>query len=272
MITNTKIGYNGRLGNQMFQFASIVGIARRNNLNVKFPFNETPTNQSFADGIIRKVFNELNLAFNIPTEFFSNNIIVHNNYNEEYFHFNEHIFNTIKDDTNMDGYFQSEKYFEHIEDEIKSLFTFKQNIYSIAKNNFPNTDLETVSIHIRMGDYKFSNVHPVCNNEFYKNAIEKHFSDKPYYFIIFSDEIEQAKNMILITDNIMYIDTNNSYVELCMMTMCNHNIIANSSFSWWGAWLNPNENKKVIAPNKWFTGTYSDVNVSDIYCGDWIIL
>jgi hypothetical protein len=94
--------------------------------------------------------------------------------------------------------------------------------------------------------------------------------DNPYY-VIFSDDPEYCKTLFAASENVLYIDNNDPYVDLCLMSMCDHNIIANSSFSWWGAWLNKNPNKKVIAPKQWFGSAYSH-NTKDLYCNKWIVM
>ena len=120
--------------------------------------------------------------------------------------------------------------------------------------------------------------------EYYNKAIKQF--DKDSNFLIFSDDIEWAKNnfkgdnFYFITENKIegndVMDTLNiskgghpDYIELYMMSLCDHNIIANSSFSWWGAWLNENPNKKVIAPKKWFGPAYGDINDNDLVPETW---
>ena len=96
------------------------------------------------------------------------------------------------------------------------------------------------------------------------------------HYLVFSNDIEWCKYHLtkdsLGIKNIIYVENTKPYEDLLLMQQCNHNIIANSSFSWWGAWLNSNENKKVIAPKLWFGPAYKDFNSIDNYCNEWIII
>ena len=135
-----------------------------------------------------------------------------------------------------------------------------------------------MSIHIRRGDYvsnKITNLtHGVCGIEYYINAINyisKHV-EQPYFFV-FSDEPEWARENLKITFPITYINHNtsqNDFEDMRLLSLCKQHIIANSSFSWWGAWLSRNDNKIVIAPKKWFNEYKADTK--DLYPDDWIIL
>ena len=180
---------------------------------------------------------------------------------------------TIPDSVNLIGYYQSEKYFEHCEDEIKKIFTFKPKIKVKALEKIPKVIHDTVGIHVRVGDYLgLQQYHPVCDADYYSEAM-KHFQDKNYYFLIFSDNIDYCKEMFGESENILYISNNEPQVDMCMMSICEHNVIANSSFSWWAAWLNKSQDKKVIAPKKWFGPAYDGVNhTKDIYCKEWIVI
>ena len=130
---------------------------------------------------------------------------------------------------------------------------------------------ETISIHIRRGDYlEKEDRHPVCRMEYYQAAIEYIDTFNSPIFIIFSDDIEWCKKHF-IGDNYIFIQDEEDYIDLYLMSLCKHNIIANSSFSWWGAWLNKNINKKVIAPQNWF-GVNKRLPTQDIYCEEWIVL
>lgn len=278
MITYSKIGHFGRLGNQMFQFASVVGIAKKLGYEVKFPIENITEYQleDFKDGITRQC------VFEIPNVFTLNNSIldtksnimsnIEYKVNESYFHFNSEYFN-VPDNCDFNGYFQSEKYFKHIKNELKSLFQFKPDIQEKANEILSKYNNELVSIHVRRGDYVgLENYHPVCSPEYYMLASQE-FTDKNYTFVILSDDIEYCKSLFGEQENIYYSTNTNSYIDLCLMSMCNHNIIANSSFSWWGAWLNNNPNKKIIAPKQWFGPAYQYThNTNDLYCEGWKII
>jgi hypothetical protein len=277
MITYNKIGHFGRLGNQMFQFAATVGIARKASQGFAFPKENTevPSIEDFKDGVRREVYFDLPKYFpNVertlaPLE----QIQTYHVAQEPYFHFCPDLF-TVPDQTNLMGYFQSEKYFEHCSDLILGYFQFDKDIKKQAENNFPQfpTKVEYVSIHLRRGDYAgLQQFHPVMDADYYFDAMTQ-FMDGDYCFLIFSDDIQYAKELFGEQENIVYIEGNDPAVDMCMMTMCDHNVIANSSFSWWGAWLNDNTNKKVIAPKRWFGPAYKGVHdTKDLYPESWIV-
>ena len=277
MISYNKIGHFGRLGNQMFQFASTVGVANKTGHDVAFPKEnvDVPSVEHFKDGVRREVYFDLPKYFpNVertlaPLE----QIQTYHVAQEPYFHFCPDLF-TIPDQTNLMGYFQSEKYFEHCSDLILGYFQFDKDIKKQAENNFPKfpTKVEYVSIHLRRGDYAgLQQFHPVMDADYYFDAMTQ-FMDGDYCFLIFSDDIQYAKELFGEQENIVYIEGNDPAVDMCMMTMCDHNVIANSSFSWWGAWLNDNTNKKVIAPKRWFGSAYKGVHdTKDLYPQSWIV-
>lgn len=159
------------------------------------------------------------------------------------------------------GYWQSECYFEQIENSIRNVFAFDEKMLNeqtknclkeLCKNN-------AVSLHVRRGDYLLSyNAGTFCNisdTQYYSKAIELLLSktvDPAFY--VFSDDIEWVINNLTLPENTIFVDWNkgkDSWQDMFLMSVCKHNIIANSSFSWWGAWLNKNKNKIVIAPMQW---------------------
>ena len=277
MITYNKIGHFGRLGNQMFQFAATVGIARKANQVFAFPKENTeiPSVEDFKDGVRREVYFDLPKYFpNVertlqPLE----EIQTFHVAQEPYFHFCPDLF-TVPDQTNLMGYFQTEKYFEHCSDLILGYFQFDKEIKKKAENSFPQfpSKVEYVSIHLRRGDYAgLQQFHPVMDADYYFDAMTQ-FMDGDYCFLIFSDDIQYAKELFGEQENIVYVEGNDAAVDMCMMTMCDHNVIANSSFSWWGAWLNDNTNKKVVAPKRWFGPAYKGIHdTKDLYPQSWIV-
>ena len=158
-----------------------------------------------------------------------------------------------------DGYWQSEKYFLPIENQIREAFTFQVTDASLKRfikqmEDTPNT----VSVHLRRGDYKgVEDMYGgICTPEYYERAIsymEEHLENPTFY--IFSNDIAwvkenfKGKNFVYITSDMF--ETYENWYDMLLMSSCKNNIIANSSFSWWGAWLNRNKEKLVIAPKKW---------------------
>jgi hypothetical protein len=169
----------------------------------------------------------------------------------------------------IDGFFQSEKYFEKNKSKIIEFLKPIDTIVEHINLNYGELFKQrTTSIHVRRGDYLiYPNHHPTQSIEYYNKAIEltKDITD---LYIIFSDDIEWCKNNIKI-DNCIYIENEKDYIEINLMNMCNNNIIANSSFSLWGACMNQNKNKVVIGPKLWF-GPAIHFNTQDVLNNEWI--
>lgn len=267
MIAYQSIGNNGRIGNQLFQIASTIGIAINNNED--FYFNDSEIFKFFP-----KLQKNIKVNFSDFTEF----------YNEQDFCYQE--IKTLKEtNTVLFGYFQSFKYFENNWKIISDLLQIKNERFLNYKNQFQN--INTCSIHVRRGDYVTINQvdpfkpHPLIKLYYYYQAIEYVNAD---VYIIFSDDITWCKENFR-GDKFLFFDTGEQYkndmeydlFELETMSSFNNNIIANSSYSWWGAYLNKNINKKVIAPKNWFSEAYankiSKYNISDsLIPRNWILI
>jgi len=182
-------------------------------------------------------------------------------------------------DTYLDGFWQSEKYFAGIEEIIRKDFTFKtapegKNLELANKIKSVNA----LSLHVRRGDYVKNKAvmefHGTCSPEYYAKSV-KYISAKikDLHLFIFSDDADWCRQNLVFDLPSTYIDHNTgdkSYEDMRLMSLCKHHIIANSSFSWWGAWLNPSKEKIVIAPAKWFAA--ADHQANDIYPSTWIKL
>jgi len=280
MITFQNIGYMGRLGNQMFQFASTLGVAENINVEARFPLENCSNSQMsgpFDPDLGHNMGVKCDLAecFNIDSSYFipAGEIPVRYVYHEQDFAYNKEV-EHLPDFCSLHGYFQTEKYFSKYKELILSQFDFKQPYKDSAltyveniRNNSKSPRI--ASIHVRRGDYVMSpDHHPVCSIEYYEKAISEIEQDGDVKFIVFSDDLEWCRG-IFAGDSYVVSDLRNPYTEMCAMSLCDDNIIANSSFSWWAAWLNSNPNKKIIAPSRWF-GPLLNKNTSDIYCKDWI--
>lgn len=272
----------GGIGNQMFQYA--LGCALSVKLTVPFKldiscFDSHKIHNGFE---LDKVFNcEVDIAtkkdINKILEWQSSSFIMKftsipffsklrksSFVIEPHYHFWNGIEN-ITDNSYLVGYWQSEKYFQDIKKIIIKDFTFKS---SLKGKNIFYADLiqkqNSVSIHVRRGDYiksaKAYKTHGVCDIEYYDKALDIILKrvNSPHFFV-FSDEVEKAKYIIKSIIKkaeypFFFIDNNNgidSYNDMRLMSMCKHNIIANSSFSWWAGWLNSNQDKIVIAPQRY---------------------
>jgi len=183
----------------------------------------------------------------------------------------------LPDSCYLSGYWQSERYFADYAQTIREDFQFKEIPNSKNKEIVNRiSSVNAVSLHVRRGDYiSNSSIHPVCSLAFYAKAINYMVErvDNPMFFI-FSDDISWAKENLDIKFPVEYIDFNHekySYNDMRLMSLCKHHIIANSSFSWWGAWLNESNNKIVVAPKSWFSAE-SGINDIDLVPKDWVRL
>ena len=251
MISFKNLGYKGYLGNQMFQYATLKGIA---------------TNRGYWYSVPQREY-ELNQCFKIPptlSDEFEKTI------SEEKFEFDQILFNTCPDNINLDGYFQTEKYFKHIEDDIRKDFSFHKEIYdpSIHYMNSMFYGIEVISLHIRRGDYVTDPSFYPLSLDYYIAALEYLPKDIP---IVFSDDTEWCKTVFK-KDPFIISPFKDQFSDICLMSLCNYHIIANSSFSWWGSWLA--NSKQTIAPKNWFSskGSLSNWNTKDLYLPNWIVL
>jgi len=185
---------------------------------------------------------------------------------ESVLHYNSDI-EKAGPDVHLKGYFQSEKYFISIEEKLRNELVLQPDYISSVKNLGEKLRNEnSVSIHIRRGDYTTkaaADVHPLLTPSYYQNAIE-HIKQKipAPVFYFFSDDVEWTRNNLHV-ENAIFISGEISKTHLedfYLMSKCRHNIIANSSFSWWCAWLNDNRSKMVIAPKVWFTEGWQKID------------
>ena len=275
----------GGLGNQMFQYSIGLSLAKKNNTDLlidKRDFDKVSIHNGYElervfdikvkeakDFEIKKIIglNRYSLFRKIsnflPSKFNQNNYFL-----EEGVPFNKNYLE-IKNNSYIYGHWQSEKYFLDYENFIRKKFSFKKPL--ISKNLYfeelikkiPNS----VSLHVRRGDYinnaKNKSIFFDCNQGYYESAtkeIEKRIKDPTYF--IFSDDNNWVKKNLLFKQKHYFVDHNsnlNSYNDMHLMSLCDHNIIANSTFSWWGAWLNSNQQKIVVSPKQWFCNN-SDSN------------
>lgn len=190
--------------------------------------------------------------------------------------YNPRITRTTKN-VYLDGYWQSEKYFANIQDVIRHEFTVKyQQDHESQEIGKTIAETQSVSIHIRRGNYisnpKLNKIHGTCSLEYYQECVRR-IAEKiafPHFFV-FSDDprwVRENLNLEHPTTFISHNDAGKDYEDLRLMSMCQHQIIANSTFSWWAAWLNPNPNKIILAPRRWFNDASADTQ--DLLPDDWI--
>ena len=154
---------------------------------------------------------------------------------ENQFHFNQELFDTCPDNVSIYGFFQTEKYFSHIADSIKEDFKFSDEVRKNCMEVMSDMGKDPIGLHIRRGDYlQQSQDHPPCSLDYYEESL-KHFDDDRQV-IIFSDDPDWCKNQPLFKgDRFLISETGDNVYDLCLLTLCEDYIIANSSFSWWGA-------------------------------------
>lgn len=278
----------GGIGNQMFRYSLGRTLSVLNDSELKLdvtPFeNDNIRTYELGQFNIRE-----NFATNAEIEeiagkigllkrcFMRLNINSNNKYiRERSFAFDSKILD-LRGDLYLDGYWQTEKYFNNIAPLIRKEFSLKRSLDN--RNREIVDEMKTsnsVSMHVRRGDYitKKRTVFlsgGVCTLDYYYNAVKliESLVKKPVFYI-FSDDIQWTMQNIMLEHPTFYIDWNlgkNSYKDIVLMSLCKHNIIANSTFSWWGAWLNEHEGKIVISPSRWFN--YKLKDYKDVIPRDW---
>ena len=267
MISFDKLGNLGRLGNQMFQYASLRGIAKKHGYEYCLPPRSI---FGLYDPKVKNTDITLYECFKLPEVEYkiTNYPVIMEPPNQ----FHDSVWNSCSDNINLFGYYQFKTYFENIENEIRNSFIFVDDILNPCKEFFKQNfgTSEVISLHVRRTDYLESpDVHPIQDINYYKKSLEYFPKDIP--ILVFSDDIEWCKNQeIFSLDRFLFSEDNNTGVDLCLQTMCKYHIIANSSFSWWGAWLA--KSQKVIAPKNWFGGECAQKSINDLPFGNFEFL
>ena len=281
------VGTSGGLGNQMFQYAA--GLSLSNKLGIPLKLDI-----SWHNGKVSRKYllNNLNIS-NVECSFsrknyflelyqqykkrFSKKFMGVPIFRERFFHFSKD-FNAINSPVFLHGYWQSEKYFAPIRSILLKEFTLKEKMPDYCQailNEISNT--ESVCVHIRRGDYEsdqeVASIHGLCSlNYYYKCANEIAKTITSPSFFVFSDDPNWVKQNLNLNFNTIFVDINNHphnpHYDLSLMMACKYFIIANSTYSWWGAWLSSYKLKKVYAPINWFA--LNKFNSIDLIPTDWI--
>ena len=263
------IQLKGGLGNMFFQIAAGISFAKKLNTDLSVINLRSHLEYLNTDNLYQpKLKHSLDYLNLNQFKKFDTNSSFSGYLNAVHFPF-EYVDTLPPSEHLICGFFQSEKYFINEKQDILECFAPNENIKTILKKyNFLN--LRTTSIHIRRGDYlNYPDIHTVQNKDYYYESIEatKHKTDK---YIIFSDDIEWCKENFQ-GNEFIFIENEKDYIEIYLMSLCNNNIISNSSFGWWGAWMNQNEEKIVIAPKNWFgKSKHPDLTDQDIIPNKWI--
>ena len=285
----------GGLGNQMFQYAAGRALAEKNLSTLALDISAFSTYGLHQGFELQRIFacpakiatpsdiklvlgwQTMPLLRRVLSRHYFRRLVGDNLVLEPHFHYWPQI-NAVSGDCYLQGYWQSEKYFKDIESLLRADFTFQTAM--TGQNQQLSEHIRAVnaiSLHIRRGDYVNNPstlaTHGVCSPEYYRDAIQYIASRvaQPYFFI-FSDDMAWVKAQFKLDFPCQYVEHNTgseSYNDMRLMSLCQHHIIANSSFSWWGAWLNASADKIVIAPKKWFQ---IDKMTQDIYPDGWVRL
>lgn len=285
---------NGGLGNQLFQYALGRKLALERGVELRFDLSALEADSSYRQYRLnhfhiqgrptssqelerfyflqkKRLVNHIYAIFQRCLPYYRRRIVV-----EQSQVFDPNIFN-VPARVSLQGYWQSEKYFKDIEDVLRQELVVKVPLNEVNKEQLHLIlDSESVSLHIRRGDYvsnpTANNVLGVCSIEYYQKCIQLIAEKIPHtHFFVFSDDIEWAKLNLRIDYPVMFIDHNSveqDYDDFRLMQACKHHIIANSSFSWWAAWLSSSSSKIVFAPRRWFNDiSYYD---RDIVPSNWV--
>lgn len=308
MDTNKKlkvfIQLSGGLGNQMFQYAFAKAIISKTNGELYLDttllektyllgknvtrrkveldiFHLSRANKSYRPFTINLGYSKLSLRIYEWVNFFylKKKRIVKIIQNQRISPLD--FINKVTGNCYLIGSFQSELYFDDIKSEIVKEFEFKEDL--VGENKLTELLIKStnaVSVHVRRGDYLYSHnvdIHGVCSIDYYArgiNYIKSQINDCSFF--VFSDDIEWAKHNLNFGDSNNYFIAHNngpnSYNDMRLMSLCKHNIIANSSFSWWGAWLNQFSDKIVIAPQKWLNDDKYELMERSIVPHSWVKL
>ena len=273
-ITFKNLGAAADLGSQIQQYASLCAIARKTGKQIIFPESSKQLGWGFKFDKVLDV--KIDFA---PDSFFNNFVDIHPQGGTN---IDEAIYNLNKDQNyNIVGLFDTYKYWYNTDRSIVDGWDWKAEHLATATGQYNNTRIagkETVSIHVRRGNYLLPQHHHFCKLDtqgYYEQALQYFFNDiDKYQFYIFSNDIEWCKqNLIEKSEIVTFVETGVDYNDLVLMSLCDHNIIANSSFSWWAAYKNKNITKQIICPTnyvydyspaKWLNGSYYPTNWTNV--------
>ena len=258
IITSDVIGPSpgcAGIGNQLFQIASVLSYSKDNGHKAIFPIIKSPNHGGYFNNFLRRlctddfegpacVFTESSFDFK-PIPVIDKSVVIKN------------------------SYLQSHRYFQHNRDHILKMFEMTDEDLNYLKSKY-KVDEFTTGMHIRRGDYlelPYSNYHAdLTSTDYYERALDLL---KPSNLLIFTNDKEWARERY---PGHVIADEDKDYMEIYLMSLCQNNIIANSSFSWWGAWLNNNQDRKIVAPTKWFGPLNAHLSTKDMHPKDWILI
>lgn len=255
MIYFPRLGHYGRLGNQLFQIASTIGIARENGRDYSFvewdysKFLDTPLRHS-SEPIFNLSINEDNFCS-----------------------YKKFVLPSGKITAKVHGYLQSEEYFKGVDSEIRRIFRLNEQYRQYILDEIPELMSQTTcTVHVRRGDYvTLKGLYiDLCETDYFKLAMAQ-FPDVTT-FVFFSDDIKYCKANFK-SDNHEFSHFSDDILDIFAMSYCPNNIISNSTFSWWGSWLNINTPQKVVCPKIWFGPHMGGIeNSKKFYRKGWVLV
>jgi hypothetical protein len=284
MITTTIMG---GLGNQMFQYAAGYALSRRLEVPMQLDL-------SFYEGQEKRKYELAELCIDCDAHspglkdsrskkarFWGKPSFTEHSYVEPVLCYDAAT-EALQSPCRIDGYFQSERYFSRYREDVMRQYRPKGDLTERNKAYLERIRSSTcsVAVHLRRGDYleqKIASVHGVLSDHYYENAIKLLSSivGSERELFIFTDDVLFARNKWGQDKNAIIVEGNEDYPaqDIYLMSACDHNIIANSSFSWWGAWLNAGADKTVIAPRQWFQPeVLRKKNTCDLYPDGWVLM
>jgi len=301
MIGYDRLGTNGRFGNQLFQYASLRGIAAHHGYDWCIPpdSHETYANYGMHHPFNMTNMSEKNIGFVnqevSPQAMFSFDHLKHlnpqtTNVTESCYNFDEDLFNNFEDGSNLDGYLQTERYFKHIRNELLQDLSFKPEVLEPC-NEFISNFESIHYLHVRRGDNVGREDHyRMMTFDYYKRALELFPDDS--YVLVCSDDPEWCAEQEFFDDERFLVNTDVPeydhlclegdgshrrskvpYTDLCLMSLCDGAILSSSTLGWWGAWLQKGRTQPVVVPEHWYGPVLEAVNdCRDLYPKDWTVI
>lgn len=255
-VTFGSLGYMGELGNQMFQIAAVTAYAAQTGKQAVFPVWKCHISGRNYTDIFQ---HSLDQSYD-PQEQMMKNVV------RKYYMDLKYVPMPVVDgNVDFAGYFQSEKYFEEIADKVRAMFQPTEKVSRYIKANYKDL-LEydkKVSLHVRTAKRAAndSDVHASCTREFIEQAMED-FKDKDL-FVVFADNMEEAKKILPEGKSYLYIENEENYIDLFLMTEFDSYIVSPSTFGWWGAWLSKHPNPRVTVMQDWFAKDKAKAYLND---------
>lgn len=245
----------GRLGNCLFEIAVGASLAKRMNVPFKALTCSSIDMPEYVEPFRQSILRNIDFSDEYPK-------------NQKIYQEPDFAYGPLPEETDLllKGCFQSEKYFD--EELVRELFSIDTEMAAYLHNKYGHVLARNpVSIQVRRGDYlKLQHIYPICQMSYYKKAMSHFPSDT--VFLVMSDDVDWCRKHFKGT-NFFFSDAESPVIDLYLQSFCRHNIISNSTFGWWGAWLNPDREKKVIYPTPWFTSVCK-LNAKDLCPATWI--